>query len=103
MKNGLFTLLATTAVLTFSAPRSSAAPPDTYSAIRTGTIASVEQLLKNGVSLDDRDANGDTLLMRATLYGTPEVVKFLIDQGANVNATNKAGATALMRAAGSFG
>ncbi len=71
-----------------------------YSAIRSGERAAVETLLQNGVSPNQRDADGNTLLMNAAMYGRPELLSFLIEKGADVNAANNGGATALMRAAG---
>jgi ankyrin repeat protein len=77
-----------------------ASEADIYRALRSGERLPVETLLQQGVSLNHRDAAGNTLLMRATLYGRPELLSFLVEQGADVNAANNAGATALMRAAG---
>src|SRR5262249_37419160 len=41
---------------------------------------------------------GNTLLMQAAVYATRADIEFLLAHGAEVNATNKAGHTALMRA-----
>ena len=41
----------------------------------------------------------DTYLMVAVSYGTPEMVRFLLDRGAAIEETDDLGATALMRAA----
>ena len=83
----------------------SAAPPnsaDIYQAVRSGLPTALTQLLGHGVSVDHRDASGNTLLMQATVYGKEDALNLLLERGANVNATNASGATALMRAAGSY-
>jgi ankyrin repeat protein len=50
-----------------------------------------------------RTAGGSTPLMFAALYGGAESVRELIERGADVNAANEAGATALMWAADNAG
>lgn len=56
----------------------------------------VETLLKKGANPNLRDREtGETLLMSAAQYSTPEVVQALIDGGADVNARNMSGQTAL--------
>ncbi len=71
-----------------------------YTAVRSGDRFAVESLLQQAVSPNERDANGNTLLIQSVIYANLDVLRFLIDHGADVNATNNAGATALMRAAG---
>jgi hypothetical protein len=44
------------------------------------------------------DADGNTFLMQAAIYATTADLEFLLARGADVNAANKAGHTALMRA-----
>ena len=59
----------------------------------------IETLLKKGANPNLRDSETeDTLLMSAAMYSTPEVVQALIEGGADVNARNKSGQTALMLA-----
>ena len=59
----------------------------------------IEALLKKGAEVNLSDSEtGDTLLMSAAKYSTPEVVQILVKAGANVNAKNKRGQTALMLA-----
>jgi ankyrin repeat protein len=77
-----------------------ASDKDIYSAIRSGEPLAAETLLREGVSPNQRDANGNTLLINAAMYGRAELLSFLIEKGADVNAANNGGATALMRAAG---
>src|ERR1700751_3092601 len=80
------------------------AQPDSNSsliqAIKTADLPSVQKLLNEGVDCKCKDAGGNSALMLATLYATPEVMKVLLDSGADPNDRNKAGATALMWAIG---
>ena len=76
------------------------ASTEIYQAVRNGTKASLQAVLDKGVSVNHKDAGGNTLLISSVLYGDLASVKFLLDRGADINATNLAGATALMRAAG---
>lgn len=56
----------------------------------------IKALLKRGAEVNLADSEtGDTLLMSAAKYSTSEVVRVLIEAGANVNARNKLGQTAL--------
>jgi len=65
-------------------------------AIKTADLALVQSLLKQGVDFKSRDPDGNTALMLATLYSSPEMMKLFLDLGADPNEMNKAGATALM-------
>jgi cytohesin len=83
----------------------SAAPLDSgkiYQAIRNGSTDALGHLLDDGISVDYRDASGNSLLMQAALNGNADALKLLLERGADVNATNHAGATALMRAGGNY-
>lgn len=71
-----------------------------YETMRSGDLARLKALLASGVSPNERDEYGNTLLIQAAVYGRTDALKTLLDAGADVNAANKAGATALMRAAG---
>ncbi|HKX61427.1 MAG TPA: ankyrin repeat domain-containing protein, partial [Verrucomicrobiae bacterium] len=78
--------------------RESGAPTNVFQAIRSGDVATVEKLVKSGAAAA-RDELGNTALMAAALNGNPAMLEVLLKAGSEVNATNRAGATALMRAA----
>jgi ankyrin repeat protein/mono/diheme cytochrome c family protein len=75
-----------------------AAAPNVFQAIRSGNIAALKTFVKQGAA-GVRDESGNTPLMAAGLYGNTEAVQLLLKAGADVQATNRAGATALLRAA----
>src|SRR5690606_10080713 len=68
-------------------------------AIYHGHLDVVELLLDKEVSLNQGSEFGSSLLMKATHAGKAEVVGALIARGANVNAKDWRGRTALMYAA----
>jgi ankyrin repeat protein/mono/diheme cytochrome c family protein len=71
-----------------------------FRAIREGDPSEITKLLKDGVSLNTRDGRGNTPLMgAAALNNRVEVLQALLDAGADLHATNEAGANALLRAA----
>ena len=72
---------------------------DLFTPIRNGDVQVVGKLLDDGADVNARNVEGDTALILASFYATPECVELLIAKGADVNAANKAGATPLIRAA----
>ena len=69
-------------------------------AAQSGNTAAILDLLKKGLDVNARDdQDGRTILMHATWFGHIDVMRILIDKGADVNAKNKNGATALILAA----
>ena len=68
--------------------------------IRDGDRHAIDARLRAGARVArSRGANGSTPLMAAALYGDAALVKRLLAGGADPNAANSAGATALMWAA----
>ena len=57
-----------------------------FQAAREGDLKTVEARLAEGVPINQRSSNGDTALMHAAANGQIEIVKFLIEKGADVNA-----------------
>ena len=49
--------------------------------------------------INERDSDGNTPLMKASVFSDPTIASLLIENGADVNAANKEGKTALMIAA----
>ena len=52
--------------------------------------------------MNARDAEGNTPLILASFYASPKCVALLLEKGADANAANKAGVTALIRAATNY-
>lgn len=71
-------------------------------AIRDGKGEVLADLLKAGAKVNFRYSDGNTPLILAALYAQPDCVDLLIKKGADVNAVNNAGVTALIRAATNF-
>jgi ankyrin repeat protein len=69
-----------------------------YQAIRNDDLAAARAMIKGG-SINIKERRGNTPLMYASAFGTPEMVKLLVEAGAGVNAQNEFGATALLWAA----
>ncbi|MFK8115224.1 MAG: PQQ-binding-like beta-propeller repeat protein [Rubripirellula sp.] len=77
-------------------PRMEASSIDAWSAARTGDMASIRQLLNQGVSVNAKQPGlGATPLNIAAVYGSTQVAKFLISKGADVTIANQDGNTAL--------
>jgi ankyrin repeat protein len=77
--------------------RSLAAPESSLiNAIRQNDVAAVRSALTSGRVELVADDTGTTLLMYAALVAGPEIIRLLVDHGAQVNASNRFGATALM-------
>ena len=67
-----------------------------FNAIRQGSVAETDRLLKAGADPNVVDAGGTTALMGATLFGGADLVKLLLDRGADPNRSGVGGTTALM-------
>lgn len=61
-----------------------------------GNVAECERLVKSGVSVNATDDDGVTALSWAVFYCRTDVVRKLIELGADVNHANQAGFTPLM-------
>lgn len=71
--------------------------PCIHSAANSGHLALLERLTDLGVPVDQLAADGTTSLIMAGAH--PDIVRWLLDHGANVNHSNENGETALIRVA----
>jgi ankyrin repeat protein len=76
--------------------------PDLLTVIKDADAQSVRNRIDIGDDVNARDAEGNTPLILASLYASPQCVELLLGKGADVNAANKAGVTALIRAATNY-
>src|SRR5712692_166937 len=76
-----------------------ASSSDLLVAIRNGDHAQVQKLLRAGADVNTVDADGTAALMHSVIESDVNMMKLLIDGGANVNAKNTLDSTALMYAA----
>ena len=73
---------------------------DIQTAILTGNLEAVKQHVKIGTEINRKDAiTGSTPLITAASFGKDDIVKVLIDAGADLSLKNNDGATALHSAA----
>jgi len=66
--------------------------------VKNGELEDLKTLLTSQSIQINQDINGRTLLHYAADYGQGEVVSYLISQGADVNALDKHGISALLAA-----
>ena len=69
-----------------------------WNAVDAGNVEELENVLSSQPVINSRDANGVTPLMRAACYNRLEVVRTLINYGADVNAMRSDGFTPLLLA-----
>ncbi|MBL9135317.1 MAG: ankyrin repeat domain-containing protein [Verrucomicrobiales bacterium] len=96
--------LAALLILCAGAPFTDAAPAADFqglsTAIRKGNVSMLQRAIsKSPATIESRDDQGNTLLHIAAHIGTVDAVRALLRAGAQVNATNHAGVTPLLRAA----
>ncbi|MFC6103493.1 ankyrin repeat domain-containing protein [Olivibacter domesticus] len=73
---------------------------DIHTAVVTGNLEAVQQHIDAGTDLNKKDPyGGSSPLISAALFNKPEMVKLLIDAGADLDFQNKEGSTALITAA----
>lgn len=83
------------AALRLSTAANAAGNTELFQAIRNDNLAFLRHDLSK-IQLEARDNRGATTLMHAAAFGSIEAVKLLLDAGADVNAKNDFGATALL-------
>ncbi len=81
----------------FGSERETQSPAE--SAVESGYVDMVRLFLDSGVSPDEKDRYGDSLLHRAVSGKQEDVARLLIKKGADVNAVNKKNETPLFVAA----
>lgn len=74
------------------------APSPIFAHIRQGNVSAIATALADRSQLESRDASGNTPLIQAAFYLDAAQVETFLEHGADPNAANRAGATALMRA-----
>jgi ankyrin repeat protein len=89
---------ATVCLVGLAAQTSAPGPGDEfYTAIRGGDNAKIGALLQGGADVNLKERRGGaTPLMHAAAHGSLDTMRLLLDKGADVNARNTGGATALM-------
>ena len=70
-------------------------PEEAAELARKGDTDGLAALIKGGLSVDSRDAKGNTLLMLASYHGRTEAVRLLLKAGASVDLRNDKGQTPL--------
>jgi ankyrin repeat protein len=70
-----------------------------FSSVRKNDIKGIKRSLNAGIKLDARDGAGQTVLHVAAYKSSPQIVKFLIKQKADIQAPDRRGGTPLHWAA----
>ncbi len=71
---------------------------DLFVSAKSGTKSQIEMIIQDGVSIEVRDADGNTPVIASAIAGKDELVIFLLEKGADLQTTNIKGRTALMEA-----
>ena len=90
-----FLLFAAVWAVAIGAAAAAEGDPRLFAAVRQGDVKFLKEHLDQP-SLGARDRRGATLLMHAAAFGNVEILKLLLDAGADVNARNDFDATALL-------
>jgi ankyrin repeat protein len=61
-------------------------PQKLFEAVRSDSVATIEELIRGGFDIETRDEQGRTALLLATQLNNVKAAQVLIDAGANVNA-----------------
>jgi hypothetical protein len=69
-------------------------PQSLIDAAARGSAENIDQLLKQGSDVNERDKDGNTPLIIAASRGQTDIVKLLLQKGADIKATNPAGKNA---------
>jgi len=69
---------------------------DIHTAVVTNNLEAVKQHVAAGTNINEKDPfGGSSPLISAAVFGKPEVARYLIDAGADINFQNNDGSTAL--------
>ena len=74
-------------------------PLPLFQAVQRGALTAIERYLNEGGDVEARNSKGHTLLMVATIYRWPKLVRLLLDHAADPNSCDKSGRTPLHHAA----
>jgi uncharacterized protein len=73
---------------------------DIHTAVITENLEALKQHITAGTNINEKDPfGGSSPLISASVFGKPEMARFLIDAGADINFQNNDGSTALHTAA----
>ena len=73
---------------------------DIHTAVITENLEALKQHIAAGTNINEKDPfGGSSPLISASVFGKPEMARFLIDAGADINFQNNDGSTALHTAA----
>jgi len=101
LKTGVVSVCFVIAIVAMSAQTPAPGAIDAfYPAIRSGDLAQLTMAIQKASNVNVKERRGGaTPLMHAAAIGSLDAMQLLLDKGADVNAKNAAGATALMWAA----
>ena len=63
--------------------------PDLWAACCVGNFKEVKRIVRKGADVDQRDGSGSTALIHACFSGNTDIIKFLIQNGAMINITER--------------